>query len=142
MVTCTRSRTPPPSHHTLTCCSTTCCIGVAKLGKTAVSRTEVLVMFVASRVGGRAHVIAESSAGDLECTLLRVTTCMCGIIYAYETAQDIYIADRYIYNYLYIYEHEATQKPISENNITNLVWYVYICIYMYLCCFNMSVTCL
>ena len=47
-------------------------------------------MFVASRVGGRACVIAESSAGDLECTLLTVTTCMCGIIYAYETAQDIH----------------------------------------------------
>ena len=67
--------------HTLTCCSTTCCIGVAKSGKAAVSRTEVLVMFVASRVGGRAQVVAESSAGELECTLLRVTTCMCGIIY-------------------------------------------------------------
>ena len=58
-------------------------------------------MFVASRVGGRAQVVAESSAGELECALLRVTTCMCGIIYAYETAQDIYTV--YIIQYfLYI----------------------------------------
>ena len=61
-------------HYTLTCCSTICCIGVTKSGKAAVSITEVLVMFVASRVGGRAQVITESSAGELECILLRVTT--------------------------------------------------------------------
>ena len=74
-------------------------------------------MFVASRVGGRAHVIAESSAGDLECTLLTVTTCMCGIIYAYETAQDIYIADRYIYSYLYIYTNMKPHKNLFPKTI-------------------------
>ena len=26
-------------------------------------------------------------------------------------------ASTYIYNFIYIYEHEAIQKPISENNI-------------------------
>ena len=87
--------------HTLTCCSATCCIGVAKSGKAAVSRTEVLVVFVAFRVGGRAQVVAESSAGELECTLLRVTTCMCGRTGStYSNSHHIYTYIKYTHTYI------------------------------------------
>ena len=63
-------------YHTLTCCNKTCSIGIGSEGKTACSRTVVLVTLMACRVGGSAHVVPVSVAGIPKCSLFMAETCI------------------------------------------------------------------